>query len=64
MILKKLSQLWRNLLNILEEIVNCEEFLKYCSDISIKFWISFDENKWDFEKIIQKYFITIRCSKE
>ncbi len=57
--LRKLSQFWKNLLKILEEILSCEEFLKYCFDMSMKFWISFGEIKWNFNKDVRKKFIRI-----
>ncbi len=56
-ILKRLSQFWRNLLKMSEEILRCEEF--YCYKISIKFWISFDKGKWNLNKGVHKNFIRI-----
>ncbi len=36
--------------------------MKYCYDISIKFWISFDESKWNFDKNVHKNVIRIMKS--
>ncbi len=41
----------------MEEILSCQEFLNYCYDFSVKFWISFDEIEWNFNKSIDKNFI-------
>ncbi len=58
-IFKKLGQFWRNFLEISEKFLSYEEFLKYCYDISMKFWTIFDKVLWNFNKNVHKNFIRI-----
>ncbi len=42
-----------------KNIGNAEKFVKYWYDISMKFWISFVESKWNFNKNVHKHFFRI-----